>query len=179
MQTLDPKMKVSEILKTYPETLSVFHFYNMKCAYDSNYADKTLEENFIIEQVNFMDLLSRLNKVINPAKDTPSLVDTKINATIKDMQITKDARERKQSSQTSTITTHQPEDATGWLIAVYVFAVLGGFLGVIIGTRVHQKKILLPDGQKVYKYKESHRTAAMIGTILSCLSIFFWKYIAS
>jgi hypothetical protein len=62
MNTIDPKMKISEILKTYPETLSVFRFFNMKCAEDDSYADKTLEENIAIEQVNFIDVLFRLIK---------------------------------------------------------------------------------------------------------------------
>jgi len=90
MNSIDPKMTVSEILKQYPETLPVFREFGMKCADDSSYAAKTLEDNFIIEKVNFMDLLNRLNKAVNPAKphlSEPSPVENKIRTTIDDMQI--------------------------------------------------------------------------------------------
>lgn len=68
MNTIDPRTPVSEILRLYPGTLEVFRTFNMKCADDSSYTARTLEENFIEEQVNFMDLFSQLHKVINPVK---------------------------------------------------------------------------------------------------------------
>ncbi|MDR1348830.1 MAG: DUF1858 domain-containing protein [Prevotellaceae bacterium] len=68
MNVIEPKMKVSEILETYPETLSIFRSFNMKCAEEDSYADKTLEENIFIEQVNFIDILSRLDKTVHKQK---------------------------------------------------------------------------------------------------------------
>jgi len=67
------------------------------------------------------------------------------------------------------------ENATGWLIAIYIFAVLGGLLGLIFGMTVYRSKISLPDGKKVHKYKSSHRIAALTGAILSCISMFVWR----
>ena len=67
------------------------------------------------------------------------------------------------------------EEAVGWLIAIYIFAALGGFLGLIFGMSVYRQKINLPDGRSVYRYKKSHRTAALVGAILSCISIFIWR----
>ena len=81
MNAIDPKMKVSEILKMYPETQSVFHSFNMKCAENnSDYADKTLEENIYEERVNFMDVFSRLDKIIHkPVTDTLSKLSGSMN----------------------------------------------------------------------------------------------------
>ncbi len=70
------------------------------------------------------------------------------------------------------------ESATGWLIAIYIFAALGGLLGVVFGIQTYRAKIQLCDGRKVHKYKESHRTAALIGTILSIISYATWQIIA-
>ncbi|MDR2511963.1 MAG: protein kinase [Bacteroidales bacterium] len=69
----------------------------------------------------------------------------------------------------------QNESATGWLIAIYIFAILGGLLGLIFGISVYQQKITLPDGRKIPKYKQPHRTAALIGAILSGISLIIWK----
>ncbi|MDR1330710.1 MAG: protein kinase [Tannerella sp.] len=69
------------------------------------------------------------------------------------------------------------KDATGWLVAIYTFAVLGGVVGIILGTHVYRSKITLPDGRKVYRYRESHRTAAQAGALLSCLSFITWQLI--
>jgi hypothetical protein len=66
MNTIDPKMLVSEILQQHPETLNVFRAFGMKCAESSLHAAKTLEENFVAEQVDFMALLGSLNKAIHP-----------------------------------------------------------------------------------------------------------------
>ena len=57
------------------------------------------------------------------------------------------------------------KSATGWLIAIYIFASLGGWLGLVLGIYVYRNK----------KYKSSHRTLGLIGAILAILSIFLWK----
>jgi len=69
------------------------------------------------------------------------------------------------------------ESATGWLIAIYIFAILGGWLGIIFGMTVYNSKIDLPNGNKAYKYKQSHRTAALIGAILSGIFAVTWGII--
>lgn len=44
-----------------------------------------------------------------------------------------------------------------WIIGGYVFSILGGFLGLIIGYFLWTSKKTLPNGQKVYSYSESDR----------------------
>lgn len=70
---------------------------------------------------------------------------------------------------------YEEQDATVWLIAAYVFAILGGLLGIVFGIMVNNSKITLPNGDKVYKYKYAHRTLGLIAAILSGISIFIWK----
>ncbi len=44
-----------------------------------------------------------------------------------------------------------------WIIAGYFLAILGGFLGIIIGYSLWTSKKSLPNGQKVYSYAETDR----------------------
>ncbi len=45
----------------------------------------------------------------------------------------------------------------GWIIAGYIFAFLGGFLGLIIGYFLWTSKKTLPNGQKVFSYYPKDR----------------------
>lgn len=56
--------------------------------------------------------------------------------------------------------------ATGWLIAIYIFAILGGLLGIAFGIMVYRNK----------KYKESHRTLGLVGAILATISLLIWRF---
>lgn len=49
------------------------------------------------------------------------------------------------------------EDQQPWIIAGYIFSVLGGFLGLIIGYFLWTQKKTLPDGQRIFSHKESDR----------------------
>lgn len=69
---------------------------------------------------------------------------------------------------------HEGENATSYLIAIYILMALGGWLGIVLGISVYNSKIDLQDGTKVHRYKESHRRAALIGVILSGISVFLW-----
>jgi len=44
-----------------------------------------------------------------------------------------------------------------WIIAGYLFSLLGGFLGLIIGYFLWTQQKTLPNGQKIYSYKENDR----------------------
>ena len=44
-----------------------------------------------------------------------------------------------------------------WIIAGYLFSFLGGFLGLIIGYFLWTQQKTLPNGQKIYSYKENDR----------------------
>ena len=49
------------------------------------------------------------------------------------------------------------ENQKPWIIAGYVFSLLGGFLGLIIGYFLWTSKKTLPNGQKVYSYSANDR----------------------
>ena len=179
---IDPKMPVSEILDKYPETIAVFRDFGMRCADDSSYAAKTLEENFMTEKVNFMDLLGRLNKAVNPpsvAQVEPSPVEQKIMATQKAMQADREAHARKRSQSSPDLQGYVPANATGWLIAVYIFAILGGGIGLGLGLFVANRQVRLPDGRKAYKYQGSQRVGGMIGAGISFVMMILWKLFAT
>ncbi|MCK8520443.1 hypothetical protein M0D21_02625 [Aquimarina sp. D1M17] len=44
-----------------------------------------------------------------------------------------------------------------WIVVGYIFAIMGGFLGLIIGYFLWTSKKTLPNGQKVYSYSEKDR----------------------
>lgn len=46
---------------------------------------------------------------------------------------------------------------TGWIIAGYIFSILGGFIGVIIGYSLWKARKTLPNGTKVNSYTERDR----------------------
>ncbi|MBF6640108.1 hypothetical protein IVB69_01315 [Flavobacterium sp. J49] len=49
------------------------------------------------------------------------------------------------------------ENQKPWIIAGYIFAILGGLLGIFIGYSLWTSKKSLPNGQKVYSYNEKDR----------------------
>lgn len=49
------------------------------------------------------------------------------------------------------------ENQKPWIIAGYIFSLLGGFLGLIIGYFLWTSKKTLPNGQKVYSYSANDR----------------------
>jgi serine/threonine-protein kinase len=71
---------------------------------------------------------------------------------------------------------YEPQSAAGWLVAIYIFAVLGGLLGLAFGILIYNSKVTFADGKKAPKYKQSHRSAALMGAILSAVSMIIWKF---
>lgn len=59
----------------------------------------------------------------------------------------------------------------GWIVAGYVFSILGGFLGILIGYFLWTSKKTLPNGQKVFSYAETDRkhgkTIFYIGVVVT------------
>lgn len=49
------------------------------------------------------------------------------------------------------------ENQKPWIIAGYAFAILGGFIGLIIGYSLWTAKKTLPNGQKIHSYCENDR----------------------
>lgn len=67
------------------------------------------------------------------------------------------------------------KSATGWLIAAYICAILGGFFGIIIGLMVALSKQQQLDGSKIYTYKKSDRRLGVIASIISVVSMIAWR----
>lgn len=80
------------------------------------------------------------------------------------------------SDEESEVFVYEPENATGWLVAAYVFAFLGGLFGIAFGIMVYNQKVTLPNGEKEHKYKELHRQLGLLAAILSGVSMFVWKF---
>ena len=52
----------------------------------------------------------------------------------------------------------KPDENQGtWIFAGYIFSILGGFLGLIIGYFLWTSKKTLPNGKKVYSYSQKDR----------------------
>lgn len=62
---IDKNMSVEDIVKKYPETLSVFKNYGLECAGCKAALFKNLEEGAAIFKIELDGLLYALNKVVN------------------------------------------------------------------------------------------------------------------
>jgi hypothetical protein len=62
----------------------------------------------------------------------------------------------------------------GWIIAGYVFALLGGFIAIIIGLSIANTKKTLPDGRKVFSFDRRGRFHARNILYLGVLFVVFW-----
>jgi len=67
------------------------------------------------------------------------------------------------------------ENQRPWIVGGYVFSLLGGFLGLIIGYFLWTSKKTLPNGQKVYSYSKNDRKHGKyifyIGLIIAPISL--------
>lgn len=55
---------------------------------------------------------------------------------------------------------------TGWIVAGYIFAILGGLIGLVIGWYIVSSKKTLPNGERIYTYSESDRRHGKIILII-------------
>lgn len=62
----------------------------------------------------------------------------------------------------------------GWLIAGYIFAFLGGLLGLFIGYHHYKFKKSLPTGERVYAYDAKTRGTGQRIFYIGLVSIIFW-----
>lgn len=64
-----------------------------------------------------------------------------------------------------------------WIVAGYIFAILGGLIGLIIGWYLVSSKKVLPNGESVYTYSEADRkhgkTILMIGIPILIIGVIF------
>ncbi|MBX2827465.1 MAG: hypothetical protein KTR22_04850 [Flavobacteriaceae bacterium] len=62
----------------------------------------------------------------------------------------------------------KPEgNQTAWIYVGYLFAILGGFLGLVIGYLLWKSKKTLPNGEKVYSYSDKDRKHGQTILIIS------------
>lgn len=69
---------------------------------------------------------------------------------------------------------YTPSKATGWLVATYICALMGGLLAIAFGLTVFSSKVYA-DGYRVPKYIKSHRVFGLIGAILGAVSAIVWR----
>lgn len=68
------------------------------------------------------------------------------------------------------LSTHEKSQTT-FIIWGYIFALLGGIIGILIAWHLKSSKKILPSGDQVYVYSEYDRKQANIIQIISCISI--------
>lgn len=80
--------------------------------------------------------------------------------------------ERLQSERMSLLRQADPLNSW-WIVGGYLFAFMGGIIGVLIGYSIWQAKKTVPGGEKVFRYGEKDRKNAqiifVIGSILLAL----------
>lgn len=70
---------------------------------------------------------------------------------------------------------YKEKDATGWLIVSYIFALLGGLLGIAFGLMVYMGKVEMVTGEKFYKYKQQHRYMGLGAAIIGVIAIIVYN----
>ena len=75
----------------------------------------------------------------------------------------------------------KPEDKqTGWILLGYITSLLGGVLGMTIGYILWKQKKTLPNGQKVYTYREEDRNHGkimlIIGVVVFPTLFIIWNF---
>lgn len=67
------------------------------------------------------------------------------------------------------------EPQKSWITVGYIFSILGGFLGIIIGYLLWTSKKTLPNGERIYSYNENDRkhgkTIFILGLIIFPLEL--------
>lgn len=67
------------------------------------------------------------------------------------------------------------ENQKPWIIAGYLFSLLGGGIGIVIGYSLWTSKKTLPNGERVYSYNDADRnhgkTIFILGTIIFPLAL--------
>ena len=63
------------------------------------------------------------------------------------------------------------------IVAGYLFGMLGGLIGFIIGMFLWKAKKTLPDGTRIHTYTEEHRKHGKTITIISIVAMVIWGYL--
>ena len=72
----------------------------------------------------------------------------------------------------------KPEEGQkSWIIGGYIFALLGGILGILIGYHLLSHKKTLPNGERVYGYTSQDRKQGKIIVILGSIFLVIWTIV--
>jgi len=69
---------------------------------------------------------------------------------------------------------YTPKPGGGWVIAGYIFSIMGGLVGIAIGGYLKGAKEKLPNGTKVKKFDAKTQKNGLIIIIISAISWVFW-----
>lgn len=65
-----------------------------------------------------------------------------------------------------------PDKNQTWLIIIgYIFAIFGGFLGLLFGYALYATKKELPSGERIHRYSESNRKSGLNILIISAITL--------
>jgi len=67
-----------------------------------------------------------------------------------------------------------PKSGKGWIIAGYIFALMGGLIGLAIGSYLQGAKEKLPNGVKVKKFDDKTRKHGWIIIVISAVLWAIW-----
>jgi hypothetical protein len=62
-----------------------------------------------------------------------------------------------------------------WIYAGYISAIIGGLFGIIIGWTLAYFKKTLPNGERVYAYRENERNHGTRMLLISIVSLIIWS----
>ena len=68
---------------------------------------------------------------------------------------------------------------TGLIVAGYIFAFLGGLIGIAIGATLKMGKVKDESGNKVFTYDEKSRQHGLYMLIIGVVAMIGWRVIAS
>jgi len=74
----------------------------------------------------------------------------------------------------------RPEDnSMAWIAAGYLFAVMGGLLGLFIGLHLMSHKRTLPTGDRIYAYSQNDRKQGYRIVIIGSVLLLVWAIVKS
>ncbi len=118
--------------------------------------------------------------IIKLANSDAGLVDWKriqkaLNAKLRGKNNNNKSTPRRKGKPDWIVPESMEEDGSVWLVAAYVFVVLGGILGIIFGTQLATAKVSYgPKHTKVFKYKKLHRQLGWGAVIAAPISMIIW-----
>ena len=79
-----------------------------------------------------------------------------------------------QATQPSELAPEPQKASTGLLVVGWIFAVLGGLIGIFLAAHIGWGKVKTPSGSKVYKYDQPSRSQGHVMLVVVFVAMFFW-----